>query len=131
MRKIKFRVWDKLVNRFRNDLTDLGIVLSLDNGNIFNHFNPSEYLMERFELMQFTGLHDSKGKEIYEGDIVKVITDEDDEDSLEQIRWKEGDTEFPFGGWECSKNEGWRLNECEVIGNKFENPELLEKEGDN
>ena len=62
MREIKFRAWDKVNNKMYDwkYLFSFKSVCGLfDNSNL--------------ELMQFTGLLDSSGKEIYEGDIVKCI----------------------------------------------------------
>lgn len=80
-------------------------------------FNP-----EWYEVMQFTGLHDKNGKEIYEGDICRVDhLDKRYKPSNEQISW--------------DKTEGWSVG-CgsttevhwshEVIGDIYQNPELLE-----
>ena len=73
MREIKFRIWDKLEQRFI--FPDKGYqghyVLSL-NGRFHNLQNGSggdEYIVQ-----QYTGLKDSKGIEIYEGDIVEFKT---------------------------------------------------------
>ena len=57
-REIKFRIWDKInrmwLRRFNVNLFDIG-----DLPNV--------------ELMQYTGLKDKNGKEIYEGDVVKLV----------------------------------------------------------
>ena len=102
MREIKFRAWDK-----KEKLMLLNIrCRSLDG----------------IEWMQFTGLI-TKGKEIYEGDIVT--------DGKENgvVVWQEHRAQFVID-WSisdkyCQPNDDWDL--FEVVGNIYENPELLEK----
>lgn len=82
------------------------------------------------EVGQWTGLKDINGKEIYEGDLL-VFDDDHDEDKLNPItvHWN---SKF------CSiamKRKGWMFDhffgeagdamDCIIIGNKYENPELL------
>lgn len=77
------------------------------------------------EIMQFIGLLDKNGKEIYEGDIVLV-----DGDKKTLVSWSDKFASF------CIKNDTWMFlhwfgesvdpAECEIIGNIYENPELLE-----
>jgi len=107
MREIKFRAWDGL----RMTLT--GISFSNSTGSVL--------IPPRWILMQYTGLKDKKGKEIYEGDIVKGKF-------MYKVEW------YHLGRWYviplsnrgfCHTPDIW--NEYEVIGNIYENPELLEK----
>jgi len=88
-------------------------------------------------ISQFTSLKDRNGKEIYFGDILKVGRDSDN--TIVEVRQKNGQIFFNkspavwalgciFGTDhynECGIPE--QLDECEIIGNIFENPELLKK----
>lgn len=76
---------------------------------------------ENWKVMQFTGLTDRHGKEIYEGDIVKIGSD------LGKINYSE-----KYSGFRVSKKgQGIYLSDfnsaggCEVIGNIYENPKLI------
>ncbi|MTQ41160.1 hypothetical protein GMC24_00325 [Streptococcus sp. BIOML-A1] len=78
-------------------------------------------------LMQSTGLKDKNGKEIFEGDVVKMAKDVySDPTYYEVIRHRGGAYRLESNQHGC---ELWlRHTNCEVIGNIYENPELLEEE---
>lgn len=88
---------------------------------------------KNFEPMQFTGLKDKNGKEIYEGDIFREIYDDDQRDAkivfYTVVRWDEKNACFFTGEVEQENAELFDLDEVaaqfEVIGNIYENPELL------
>jgi len=103
MREIKFRSWDK------QDKEIDSWECILDDGF-------ESYLNDRFEILQFTGLKDKNGKEIYEGDIAK-----NESGIIAPIEFNNG--AFWFG---CVLLFDV-FNELEIIGNVLENHMLLEK----
>ncbi len=144
-REIKFRAWDKTAkamviiappHKFLAPKSSKN--LSLEVVDFQNGSGGDEY-----ELMQYTGLKDRNGTEIYEGDIIKntnktLITSLDD-DKLYLVEWQNGeyDETDSLAKWLRYKpgfifkkiHEGMVLifeqYQIEVIGNIFENPELL------
>ncbi len=117
MREIKFRAWDienkKMYNvmRLQIDKTKVKSV------SLNNQFDSKVLSYGKFELMQFTGLKDKNGKEIYEGDILQNLFEVGGIRVKRLVEWKEKDACFNIT---IDTTESY-----EVIGNKFENPELL------
>lgn len=145
MREIKFRAWDKrtermfdnelllksgrelmkFVQRMRPYLPDMenakgGLLLPTDDENMF--------------FMQFTGLRDADGRDIYEGDVLEIVYENTDPDIVTvKYHGERGypafDTVPKLG---CDENGlSYALAVCRVrvIGNIFEHPHLIEKEG--
>ena len=81
--------------------------------------------MDKIELMQYTGLNDKNDREIYEGDIIEFLENESGETwtakiVFENLAFKALDVED-----ECYEYDFDDLADIEVIGNIYENPELL------
>lgn len=92
----------------------------------------SELYKDDYNIMQFTGLKDDNGKEIFEGDILRLNYGGDDE--IDRVTWcgGEGYPAFDLAKNEMETNALAYLKQsgegqCEVIGNIWENPELISK----
>ncbi len=115
MREIKFRAWNK---RTKHMYYGIGLTTT---GKMM--FGPP---YEDQEVMQFTGLHDRNGKEIWEGDIISSFG------CLGKMIYTENRARFSVIGRVPSRrgNHHWIPLRCwgkgEIIGNIYENPELLE-----
>lgn len=128
MREIKFRAWDKEIKqvvyypmfKFNGNTVDI-------NEQFKCVQNGDEYI-----LMQYTGLKDKNGKEIYEGDIVKYTRN--NQIITASIEWREGEGCYHYHNIEDSVDSDSLVKESmffigsetvEIIGNIYENPELL------
>lgn len=113
-REIKFRA-------FRDD-DKPGFVFFTLAGRKFN----IPYLAERFPISQFTGLLDKNGKEIFEGDIVREPLGGNWE---VEVRDLESGVVLVNNVTEMASlsyvDKDFSLKECEIIGNIYENSELL------
>lgn len=128
MRDIKFRAWDKrnkqMVEVKAIDWCDTDIIsINYPHGKLYSA--PEEF-GGTIKLMQYTGLKDKNGKEIYEGDIIKWYN------NLARIEWREELAQFnahrfvePVPLYR-QKIDSYNWMDAEVIGNIYENPELLE-----
>ena len=116
-RTIRFRAWyrEKMIYP---DTPPEGI-----NDYIADHYGDTgvnvlhqviEYLVDNGDLMQFTGLLDKNGVEIYEGDLVRTTDGE-----ITEVIYNNLDTRFDFA-------RGWSTDDIEVIANRYEHPHLLQ-----
>ena len=118
-REIKFRAWNKgtgkMIDLYKT--TPLALDANLNCDGIFIPFKPG------YEIMQYTGLKDKNGKEIYEGDIIKYWYDRDMSgkdrcEYLEDVSWGRGPGNA-IGFNICETHHP------EVIGNIYETTQLL------
>lgn len=128
----KFRVWDKDKKWMVYDVQDAydGLWSERNSDEINDYYSYVSTFQsftdeERFNFMQYTGLKDRSGKEIYEGDIVTGLFNHTD--IIGHIIYGSDATFFIYRkglyGIGLNNAEDW----LEVIGNIYENPELLEK----
>lgn len=113
MREIRFRAWHKDCKVMEYDPL-------IKNGKYFEIIGNDIWgTSDDYILMQYTGIKDANGKEIYEGDIV-----------VEGYKGKYGTYEIKWNkiGFNLGSEDG---RDYEVIGNIYENSNLLESENDN
>jgi uncharacterized phage protein (TIGR01671 family) len=127
-REIKFRAWDKK-NKQMLGISEIGNLM-FSYGENYDHITKYEA-----EIMQFTGLKDMKGAEIYEGDIVKWSDGDYKHPSNPRIAEVRFDPELSFFAFNVDRG-GHKFGfsnfiytdterHLEIIGNIYENPELL------
>ena len=126
MREIKFRAWDKKHKRWANadDMLNLvPIAATRSDSSIVSLKENDEWVPS-----QYTGLNDKNGNDIYEGDVVEFCEPQFEDNILRCV------VEFQEGYFSAKRpvrgSFKWyplsMLEELEVLGNIYENPELME-----
>lgn len=135
MREIKFRAWDKS----NEEMINFDEIEGINFEGEFLYIGTSKNLecilgFEFAELMQYTGLKDKHGKEIYEGDLCKSYNG-----YIQEVVWKDNSWMYKMKVNKKYQGEAYveivyssmgdtshRNFGDEIIGNIYENPELLE-----
>lgn len=131
---MNYKLWDKENKEFLEDDWETEFAV-LANGTVieiyYNGFaeDYSVRNLDNIELLQYTGLKDKNGKEIYEGDIVLIRIEETSILHKTVVKFKHG----AFIADIIGKNDyiylfhfGFNKDDFEVLGNIYENSELLE-----
>ena len=119
----RYRAWDKefkeMVQVDALVFDEQVIKATYKNGNVVKED------LKNYVLMQSTGLTDKNGKEIFEGDVVKMAKNVYSEPTYyEVVRHRGGAYRLDSKQYGC---ELWlRHTDCEIAGNIYKNPELLE-----
>lgn len=119
MRYIKFRAWNKRKEKMEYDF------LIDAEGGIFCYNMVETLEQKNWELMQFTGLKDIKGKDIFEKDIVQWV-DSDGNGRVDIVKYR------PCLFYLCNNQHSVfsysdEKMKLKIVGNIYEHPELKEK----
>lgn len=121
-REIKFRVWSKNRNRFLTSDEPTHMIF-INKDHEFSYHRLYTYIgyEDDLKIQQFTGLKDTNDKEIYEGDILQYWIDRCVQDNYFIV-----DDIFQLHIEMNQIDPYYRVDEVLIVGNIYENPELLE-----
>lgn len=119
-RELKFRAWDKAEKKWIDGA--YGFHILGENMILSGMFQERTWdQLNAVEITQFTGLLDRQDSEIWEADIVEPGQD---------VCWKTGEVRYDHGAFRVHAFLLCQLSRCHVVGNLYENPELLESPND-
>ncbi len=139
MREIKFRVWDKEMKIMweENNPFYIGTDGTMPEYDGFKTLDTSINQIDNYVLMQYTGIKDKNGKEIYDGDVLYKPAQrifkgyklhrpvKDVEFKKHIVEWKRVN-KFGLYGWSFGESS-LKKDMWEVIGNIYEDPQLSDK----
>lgn len=127
-RQIKFRAWDKKNKKM------LTVAAFYPNTQQIEDNNKNKFDKQEYTLQQFTGLLDKNGKEIYEGDVLSVVSNKtDSKERIVEMKFEEhntGDfTNFSIWGFRDYSKSTYGAT-VEIVGNIrdftfYKNPDLI------
>ena len=138
MREIKFRAWNEYEQYFLDNeefaINFLGTVFKANlDAEVYNNLMNQD----SFKIMQYTGLKDKNGVEIYEGDLLQSFYDDGE---IHEVIWHEESASFRVATYLDNRHGGSfaelffmddiHENCNKIIGNIYENTELLEYENE-
>jgi uncharacterized phage protein (TIGR01671 family) len=124
MRTMRFRAWDSKNKKF--PFGAFHIIGECTAFDLLNQYRLEEY--NDLTVQQSTLLNDKNGKEIYEGDIVRLgwnTTDVNWSGMLAVVVWWHNGFYFDVGGGSLAQDTFYQFKYSEVVGNIFENPDLV------
>lgn len=129
MRRLNFRVWDGKEMLDENSKIGWGkkFYMTLE-GELFIHYGIDEiFIGEDYPVMQFAGLWDKRGVEIYEGDIVRAETHEPEYYEIKFLSGAFCATHPSIHGYPIDINHFYPSVGCqiEVVGNIYQHPHLI------
>ena len=134
MREIKFRAWDKLEREMICEALEIKNI-GLGEGSVL--IDKGTQRGNELTWLQYTGLKDKNGKEIYESDIVELRNIDDDPENFTVVWEKSGyftlkpfiDNEgyVPTLGYFTDRDSNDNYYTIEIIGNIYENSDLIKE----
>jgi len=133
MREIKFRIWDS-DKKLMLDLKSSFYLIAAHNNEVCETDGDSIWINSDCVTMQYIGLKDKNGKEVYEGDLFIIndtsIRTYNDPPKYSAVEWFEKDCGYSLRTYMNPKRAEQRVTATyvlayEVMGNIYENPELL------